>query len=122
MFGVRIWLTPMHNTSSPEASLRLAWFSPTALDMVVLLSVNFEHQVYDKPDRSRRRPRRLFHLTKPTGSVKPDGAAVGGADREVCAARTHVPNRSEPTVHQSPSDTDPAQMLHKVDVQMRGIG
>ena len=35
MFGVRIWLTPMHNTSSPAASLRLAWFSPTALDMGV---------------------------------------------------------------------------------------
>ena len=27
MFGVRVWLTPMHNTRSPVASLRLAWFS-----------------------------------------------------------------------------------------------
>src|SRR6267142_1292626 len=100
MFGVRIWLTPMHNTSSPVASLRLAWFSPMALGMGVLLSANFGHQAYDKPDRSRRRPRRLFHLTKPTGSVKPDGAAVGGTDRQVGAACTHVPDRAEPPVHQ----------------------
>src|SRR5438093_6094137 len=122
MFGVRIWLTPMHNTSSPAASLRLAWFSPTTLDMDVLLFTTFGHQAYDKPERSRRRSRRLLHLKKPTGSVEPDGAAVGGADRQVRAARTHVLNRSEPTVHQSPTNADPAQTRQKVDVQMRGIG
>ena len=43
---------------------------------------------------------------KPTCPIEPDGAAVGGADRQVCAARTHVLNR--PGVHiRSPLDQPP---------------
>src|ERR1700738_3149621 len=132
----------MHNTSSPAASLRLAWVSPTAVGMDALLSaklartsitsppamrngrfdsrVRHGYQVYDKPDRGRRRWRRLCHLTKPTGSVKPDSAAVGRADRQVCAARPHVPDRGQPSVHQSPSDAEAAQVRQEVDVQMGG--
>src|ERR1700746_2723407 len=121
MFGVRIWLTPMHNTNSPAASLRLAWFSPMASDMGALLSATFGHQVYDKPQRSQKRSRRLLHLTKPTRLVKPEGTAVCSPDRQVSASRTQVPHRSEPALHQPPPDAATAQARYKVDVQMRGI-
>jgi hypothetical protein len=40
-FGVRIWLTPMNNTSSPDLSFRFVWFSPTSFGMAgTLLSVS----------------------------------------------------------------------------------
>src|SRR5207248_5869550 len=65
--------------------------------------------------------RGLFQLAKAAGPVKPHGAVVAAADRQVCTARTHVPYRSEPALHQPPPDAGAAHVPHQVDVQMRGV-
>src|SRR5207253_2852771 len=78
-------------------------------------------QADGEPDRSRWRSRGLFQLAKAAGPVKPHGAVVAAADRQVCTARTHVPYRSEPALHQPPPDAGAAHVPHQVDVQMRGV-
>src|SRR5215472_8513929 len=113
MFGVRIWLTPMHSTSSSAASLRLARFSPTLFGMAPTLppttftdpalsrrlpdatGASLPAQVNGEPDSGRPGPRLTFQLVKAASAIKSDGAPIGGADREVRAARAHVPYRCQ---------------------------
>src|SRR5438105_9330778 len=93
--------------------------SPVAR-IVSISPVGLRGQADGEPDRSRWRSRRL-QLSKPTSPVKPHGAPVVLTDRQVRTSRTHVPHRSEPALHQPPSDAAAAQSRYKVDVQMRGI-
>src|SRR6266566_6164647 len=65
MFGVRIWFTPMNNVSSPAASFRFAWFSPTLFGIAGFLPL--ELAGFGRPEPAPALPRPALGATFVSG-------------------------------------------------------